>query len=99
MTMANDENSSFLSSTDTTAVNTPESHTPRQQSSSSSKIEDVASQAIHKIESIILYAFDQAPPYQQDNHFIVRGYRGELNSFKRCFHSLWYLHNETGNVS
>jgi hypothetical protein len=57
---------------------------------------DMATEAFRKVESIVLYAFHQAPPYQQDNQYIVGGYRGELKSFKGCIESLWYLHNETG---
>jgi len=59
-------------------------------------IERAASEAAKKVESIILYAFHELPRYQQDNHYILEGYRGELNSFKRCIGSLWYLHNESG---
>ena len=59
-------------------------------------IERVALKAAKQVESIILYAFHELPGYQQDNHYILEGYRGELNSFKRCIESLWYLHNESG---
>lgn len=81
------------SSTDTTVVNTPEPRTPQE---SKGTVDDVASKVIDKMESIVLYAFHESPAYQQDNHFILSGYRGELNSFQRCFRSIWYLHNETG---
>lgn len=74
-----------------TLLNTPEPPTPPE-------LEDVTSKAIDKIESIVLYAFHESPSYQQDNHFILRGYRGEFNSFKRCFDSLLYVHNETGKL-
>jgi hypothetical protein len=57
---------------------------------------DLASETIRTVESIVLYAFHQAPAYLQDNQFILSGYRGELNSVERCIQSLWYLHNETG---
>jgi adiponectin receptor len=80
-------------SNETTLVNTPEIGTP---SEDTSAVEDIASETIDKVESV-LRAFHEAPTYQQDNHFILRGYRGELNSFKRCFDSLWYVHNETGS--
>jgi len=58
---------------------------------------ELASKTLKKVESIVLYAFHQAPSYQQDNQYILSGYRGELNSVKRCIQSLWYLHNESGN--
>ena len=74
---------------ESTLVNTPEPGTPQE-------LEDVASKAMDKTESIVLYAFHECPSYQQNNHYILGGYRGELNSFKRCFDSLWYVHNETG---
>jgi hypothetical protein len=77
------------SSTDTTLVNTPEPKTPHE---SKGTVDDVASKIIDKM----LYAFHESPVYQQDNHFILSGYRGELKSFQRCFGSIWYLHNETG---
>lgn len=76
----------------TTGVNTPESLAPNNPTS----IGNVATRAIGKVESIVLYAFHELPHWQRDNHFILNGYRRELNSFKRCFSSLWYLHNETG---
>ena len=83
-------------SSETTLVNTPEPRTPQE---SSRSMADIASKAIDKIESIVLYAYHESPFYQQDNRFILSGYRGELNSFERCFRSLWYLHNETSNYT
>jgi hypothetical protein len=85
-------NSPLPCSNDTTLRNTPECSTPL---GNESTVEKVASKAIDKVDSV-LRSFHEAPSYQQDNHFIIGGYRGELNSFKRCFDSLWYLHNETG---
>lgn len=81
------------SSSDTTLVSTPGSPTLQE---SKMTVEDVASKAIDKMESIVQYTFHELPSYQQDNHYILSGYRGELKSFKRCFGSLWYLHNESG---
>ena len=89
-----EENEFLPDSSETTLLNTPESRTPQK---SSPSMEDVASNAIDRLESIVLYAFHESPLYQQDNHYILSGYRGELNSFKRCFDSLWYVHNETGS--
>jgi len=59
-------------------------------------VENVAKRTLHKIESLVLYAFHETPEYQRDNQYILTGYRGQLDSFKRCFHSIWYIHNETG---
>jgi adiponectin receptor len=86
------EESAAPSSAERTLVNTPE---PRDTQEPKRKMEDVASKTIERIESITLYAFSESPVYQQDNHYILSGYRGELNSFKRCLWSIWYLHNES----
>lgn len=94
--MTKEENTRPLSSTETTRVNSPESMNPRE---SKSIVKDIASKAVDQIESIVLSAFHESPVYQQDNHYILSGYRGELQSFQRCFESLWYLHNETGRNS
>jgi hypothetical protein len=59
-------------------------------------LENVAKRTLRRIESLVLYAFHEAPEYQRDNQYILTGYRGQLDSFKRCFHSIWYVHNETG---
>ncbi|KAJ1926995.1 hypothetical protein IWQ60_003334 [Tieghemiomyces parasiticus] len=48
--------------------------------------------------STVLLRYDQLPAWLQDNMYILEGYRPPLESYARCFHSLFYLHNETGNV-
>jgi adiponectin receptor len=85
------------SSAESTLVNTPETPSPGPETAEST-IEDFALKASHKVKSIVLYPFHEAPSYQQDNHFILSGYRPQFNSFKGCFHSLFYLHNETGTL-
>ncbi len=45
-----------------------------------------------------LRSWDEIPSWQQDNQYILSGYRYATGSFKRCFESLGYLHNETVNV-
>ena len=45
-----------------------------------------------------LYTWDEIPEWQKDNEHIIAGYVRETNSFRRCFDSLFYIHNETGNV-
>ena len=45
-----------------------------------------------------LKAWDEIPSWQQDNEFILSGYRPATGSFKRCFESLGYAHNETVNI-
>jgi hypothetical protein len=91
--MSAPEPQSALTSGETTLVNTPEPQTPPE---SLIEEENVATKAIRKVEEIVLYAFHESPMYQRDNHYILSGYRGELRSFKRCFGSLLYLHNESG---
>ena len=38
------------------------------------------------------------PGWMQKDVYITRGYRPEKNSFRGCYDSLWYLHNQTVNV-
>jgi hypothetical protein len=45
-----------------------------------------------------LLQFDELPPWQQDNHYILGKYRPESHSYFRCFQSLFYLHNESVNI-
>src|SRR5271170_2207993 len=95
--MTQDDESPPPRSADTTLVNTPRPSTP-QDKDVLFTAQDMASKTFDKVEKWVLFAFHEAPKYQQDNHFILNGYRGELNSFKRCFDSIFSLHNETGMV-
>eukprot|EP00123_Amoebidium_parasiticum_P001122 comp12148_c0_seq1/m.6898 comp12148_c0_seq1/g.6898 ORF comp12148_c0_seq1/g.6898 comp12148_c0_seq1/m.6898 type:complete len:398 (-) comp12148_c0_seq1:121-1314(-) len=45
-----------------------------------------------------LVGYDMLPEWLQDNNSIRKFYRPPLNSYRACFHSLLYLHNETGNI-
>lgn len=45
-----------------------------------------------------LKSWDEIPSWQQDNEYILSGYRQATGSFKRCFESLGYVHNETINI-
>ena len=45
----------------------------------------------------VFHASD-VPTWMQWDPYIQRGYRTQLNSFKRCFWSLFYLHNESINT-
>ncbi|RLV84847.1 ADIPOR-like receptor IZH1 [Meyerozyma sp. JA9] len=36
--------------------------------------------------------------WRKDNHYILSGYVPQTNSFKKCFDSLFYVHNETVNI-
>ena len=92
MLVTMEEDAVSLRAREATVVNTSEPPATRDPIT----VGNVASRAIGKVESIVLYAFHELPHWQRDNHFILYGYRRELNSFKGCFGSLWYLHNETG---
>ncbi|KAJ2785759.1 hypothetical protein H4R18_000305 [Coemansia javaensis] len=43
-------------------------------------------------------AWDELPAWMRDNQFILSGYRRPTNSFRKCFASWLYVHNETGNI-
>ncbi|KAL8940802.1 MAG: hypothetical protein Q9216_002628 [Gyalolechia sp. 2 TL-2023] len=45
-----------------------------------------------------LKTWDEIPSWQQDNEYILSGYREVTGSFIRSFHSLAHLHNETINI-
>ncbi|KAI9299207.1 HlyIII-domain-containing protein [Neoconidiobolus thromboides FSU 785] len=46
----------------------------------------------------LLCNFQELPAWAQDNIYIHTGYRVPTESYKGCWKSLLYLHNETGNV-
>ncbi|KAH9975846.1 hemolysin-III related-domain-containing protein [Lactifluus volemus] len=44
-------------------------------------------------------SFAELPEWAKHNEYILTGYRGELNSWSKCFESVFgYLHNETVNI-
>ncbi|KAL2078739.1 hypothetical protein ACEWY4_026424 [Coilia grayii] len=44
-----------------------------------------------------LIDFKSSPPHLQFNDFVLTGYR-PVSTFQGCVHSLFYLHNEFGNI-
>ena len=48
--------------------------------------------------AVFLLKYDELPPWQRDNQFILTKYRPESNSYFKCFQSLLYLHNESVNI-
>ncbi|CAL8576031.1 hypothetical protein XPA_001923 [Xanthoria parietina] len=46
----------------------------------------------------VLKQWTQIPGWQQDNEYILSGYRPQTESFIRCIKSLAYIHNETVNI-
>lgn len=45
-----------------------------------------------------LHYFHELDEWQQDNHYIRSSYVRETRSFRKCFESLTYVHNETVNI-
>lgn len=45
-----------------------------------------------------LVAFNDLPNWLRDNFYILTGYRPELSSYTACTKSIFYLHNESGNI-
>lgn len=45
-----------------------------------------------------LLSWSDIPSWQQDNHYLLTGYRQPTNSFVGCFQSLFFLHNESVNI-
>ena len=64
----------------------------------SEQVVDGIHQAEQKVKQALTVAWSELPSWQQDNQYILSGYRPQSNSFKRSFKSLTYLHNETVNV-
>jgi len=50
------------------------------------------------VKEDLIVLWDALPSWQQDNHFILSGYRPQSNSYKKSAQSLGYLHNETVNI-
>lgn len=51
-----------------------------------------------EIERKLTVIWNDLPAWQQDNHYILSGYRPATNSYSKSFKSLGYLHNETVNI-
>ncbi|RLV94385.1 ADIPOR-like receptor IZH2 [Spathaspora sp. JA1] len=45
-----------------------------------------------------LHFYHELDDWQKDNHFIRSGYVKETSSYRECFKSLTYLHNESVNI-
>ncbi|RKP08698.1 mPR-like GPCR protein [Thamnocephalis sphaerospora] len=56
----------------------------------------VTDTAKHAYARLCTYA--ELPEWMQDNEYIRAFYRPPTFSYRRCFASLGYLHNETGNI-
>ncbi|KAF2445063.1 HlyIII-domain-containing protein [Karstenula rhodostoma CBS 690.94] len=51
-----------------------------------------------KIEEKLTVLWNELPAWQQDNHYIVSGYRPATNSYNKSFASIGHIHNETVNI-
>ena len=51
-----------------------------------------------KIEQSLLAIWEELPTWQQDNHYILTGYRRASNSYRTSLASLTYAHNESVNI-
>lgn len=61
-------------------------------------VQDEVLKVEEKIKHALTVAWDDLPLWQQDNHYIISGYRPASNSFQKSFASLSYLHNESVNI-
>ena len=51
-----------------------------------------------ELEKKLIVLWDELPSWQQDNHYILSGYRPQTNSYIGSAKSLGYIHNETVNI-
>lgn len=51
-----------------------------------------------RVKDALVVLWDDLPSWQQDNHYIISGYRPASESFTKSFGSLGYLHNESVNI-
>lgn len=72
--------------------------TRQRRKSVSDSLIDTAKKAEYKVKDALVVLWDDLPAWQQDNHYIVSGYRPESASFAKSFASLGYLHNESVNI-
>ncbi|KAK3049326.1 hypothetical protein LTS18_012790, partial [Coniosporium uncinatum] len=62
------------------------------------KAADTAVKVEKKIEEKLTVLWNEVEAWQQDNHYIVSGYRPASNSYSKSASSIFYLHNETVNI-
>jgi adiponectin receptor len=56
------------------------------------------SRAEKELEERLTVLWHDLPAWQQDNHYIISGYRPASNSYTKSAKSLGYIHNETVNI-
>jgi adiponectin receptor len=58
----------------------------------------VVESTVEKVKDSLVVFWDDIPSWQQDNHYILSGYRPASGSYWKSFASLGYLHNESVNI-
>ncbi|MCJ1324310.1 hypothetical protein MMC10_000972 [Thelotrema lepadinum] len=61
-------------------------------------VEPVRTPVHPKHSHSVLLDWDEIPEWQQDNEYILTGYRPVSGSYKESWRSIWTLHNETINI-
>jgi adiponectin receptor len=51
-----------------------------------------------KVSPPALVTHDELPAWAQDNEYIVAHYRPVFQDWRKCVHSWFYLHNQSGNI-
>lgn len=66
--------------------------------SAASTVAQTTKNVEEKIKESLTCLWNDLPAWQQDNHYILSGYRPASNSYFKSFASLSYLHNESVNI-
>ncbi|KAK0643908.1 hypothetical protein B0T16DRAFT_392359 [Cercophora newfieldiana] len=59
-------------------------------------LKSLENEAVQVLDQLV--EIHNLPLWMQKEAHILRGYRPEFRSFRRCYHSLFYIHNETVNI-
>ena len=72
----------------------------RERLPSTSSIDSIDSTLSHLIPACVwnVVSFDSLPCWLKDNEYLRHGYRPPMNSFSRCFGSMFRMHTETWNI-
>ncbi|KAJ2532495.1 hypothetical protein EV175_007150, partial [Coemansia sp. RSA 1933] len=72
--------------------------TPQAESTEAADVSDDAKRLLEDSSGRRHLAWNELPEWMRDNKYILSGYRQPTNSFRKCFASWLYVHNETGNI-
>ena len=74
--------------------------TQRERSSSTSSVESMDSALSQLIPACVwnVVSFDSLPSWLKDNEYLRHGYRPPMQSFSKCFGSIFRMHTETWNI-